>query len=348
MLYSLIINGLMIRLKPTHDPDRSANILNDQDDGDNCVKQTIHTLIIIIALLATSIGVGLAAHADRLIIVALPAALGLIVLLRALGPAAERAAWAIFTVWLGTTYIQLETPLEIGMALLYGGLALLGVYRSPYFLVGAWLFHPIWDSLPRDLPNHLHALPDACILFDIPIGFYILWAIRHQRWSVQTNHKRWWQPMLLASYPAILIILLSLSVLIGVSGDYLLWIAIPVACSLIGATHWLNQQMHLATWAILTGFLGMTYAHTGGVLDQVLFLGFVGLAAYGYFGSSLALVTAWILLCLWSFLPHILPIEYVDLPRAMSLFCLICGGYLAWQFKQQRWNPATTKSNYRI
>jgi len=320
----------------------SGTTLDEADTGAIGVKQTIHTLIIVIALLATSMGVGVAAHADRLLIVALPAAVGLIMLLRSLGASAERAAWAIFTVWLGTTYIQQGTLLEMGITVFYGGFALLGVYRSPYFLVGAWLFHPIWDSIPRDLPTHLHALPHACILFDIPIGMYLLWAIRQRRWSIQAQDARWWQSIILASYPAVLILMLSLSVTIGAPSGYLLWMAIPLALVLLAATHWLNQQTQRATWAVLAGFVGMTYAHTGGLLDQAFFLGSVGLAAYGYFGSSFALVITWAFFIVWSLLPHTLPVDYSDLPRAMILFCIVCGGYMTSQFKHYRWNPSNS------
>ncbi|MBP7689753.1 MAG: hypothetical protein KA765_17680, partial [Thermoflexales bacterium] len=56
-------------------------------------------------------------------------------------------------------------------------------FKSPYFLALAWLFHPVWDFVPRDLPPQLLDLPLACLLYDIPIGLYLLWGARRNRWT---------------------------------------------------------------------------------------------------------------------------------------------------------------------
>lgn len=131
-----------------------------------------------VLLVATSIGVGAAARGHLLIPVAVPFAGVLIAALRVLRPTAERHAWALFTVWLGTTYLSTGAGSETMMAGVYLALALGGSFISPWFLVVAWAIHPAWDLLPRTLPELLHDLPMACLLFDGAVAIYLGWAAR--------------------------------------------------------------------------------------------------------------------------------------------------------------------------
>ena len=55
----------------------------------------------------TGSAIGAAAKAGYLIPAAVPFALVLILILRFMNPKLERIAWAAFTVWLGSTYVQL-------------------------------------------------------------------------------------------------------------------------------------------------------------------------------------------------------------------------------------------------
>jgi len=145
------------------------------------MKTIASTVYILFLIILTGSAIGAAAKASYLIPAAVPFALVLILILRFMRPNLERIAWAAFTVWLGSTYIQLGNPIEYGLFFAYVALALLGVFKSPYFLAAAWLFHPIWDFIPRELPALYVDLPTACILFDIPIGLYLLWAARIKR-----------------------------------------------------------------------------------------------------------------------------------------------------------------------
>lgn len=146
------------------------------------LRQIGAAIFIITLVVFTSAGVGAAARAHILVPTALPFAALLILVLRRLSPAAERSGWAVFTVWLGTTYLQTGTSAETAAALLNLGLAFGGVFASPWLLVVAWAFHPAWDLLPRTLPALLVDLPMACLLFDGLIALYLAWAIRRGRW----------------------------------------------------------------------------------------------------------------------------------------------------------------------
>jgi hypothetical protein len=138
---------------------------------------------------AAGLGIDLAANQRLLVPYALPAAIVLVVAVRVLGKKAELAGWAAFTVWLGSTYLLSADSIaavEVIAFLAYLSLGLLGAFRSPYFLALAWLLHPAWDFFPRVLPDVLHDLPAACILFDVPVGLYLLWFARRSRWDVFT------------------------------------------------------------------------------------------------------------------------------------------------------------------
>ena len=56
-----------------------------------------------------------------------------------------------------------------------------GVFKSPWFLAGLWFAHPLWDLIPRSLPLHLHDLPIACLIYDLVVASYLVWAIRTKR-----------------------------------------------------------------------------------------------------------------------------------------------------------------------
>lgn len=143
------------------------------------------TLFLLVLLVATSAGVGLAARNGLLVIVAVPFAAVLVVVLRAFGPAVERAGWALFTAWLGTTYLQTGAGIETAVALGYVALGLVGAFAWPWAFVLAWAGHPFWDLVPRTLPPLLVDLPTACLFFDGFIAIYLAWAIWNERWTIR-------------------------------------------------------------------------------------------------------------------------------------------------------------------
>jgi hypothetical protein len=126
-------------------------------------------------IVLTGYGVGMAAHADSLVSAALPFAALLIVALRVAGPRSELIGWAAFTGWLGMTYAHTGGPVEVVVFFVYVALGALGVFRSPWFLVIAWVVHIAWDLLPRTLPDHFASLPLACMIFDGLIAAYLGW-----------------------------------------------------------------------------------------------------------------------------------------------------------------------------
>lgn len=124
------------------------------------------------------ITVAMAANAHALVWASIPLTLIPIAGLYFLPANAERAGWALFTVWLGSTYASLGTPLELGVFGLICAFALLGYFRSSWYFVVSWFGHIAWDFVPRALPELYLELPSACMLFDGGIGLYLAWRIR--------------------------------------------------------------------------------------------------------------------------------------------------------------------------
>jgi hypothetical protein len=71
---------------------------------------------------------------------------------------------------------------ELAGIALYGGMGLLGVRRSPWWLAAGWALHPVWDlALHYFGPGHAFA-PDAyaitCLSFDLLVAGYV--AVRYR------------------------------------------------------------------------------------------------------------------------------------------------------------------------
>lgn len=152
------------------------------------LRPTVITLLIVFCVVITGYGVGAAAHAGVLLWSALPFAAALITALRLFGPDAEEIAWAAFTGWLGMTYAHTGGAVEVVVFFAYVALAALGIFRSSWFLGGAWAAHIAWDFVPRALPPHWEDLPTACMLFDGLIALYLLWGAQRRRWRPLLQH----------------------------------------------------------------------------------------------------------------------------------------------------------------
>jgi hypothetical protein len=117
--------------------------------------------------------------------------------------------------------------------------------------------------------------------------------------------------------------------------------ALPLAVALILVLRVMGPIVEQIAWAAFTAWLGMTYAHTGGPIETVVFFVYVALGALGVFTTPWALGVAWLLHIGWDFLPRDLPEHYASLPRACALFDGPIALYMLWCAKSGRWTALT-------
>lgn len=134
-----------------------------------------------------------AAGQGLLIAAAAPLVIVPILSLCFLRPKEELMGWSVLTMWLSLTYLATEIDMSLARELtafiVIVVLAILGYLRSSWILAAVWFLHIAWDFIPRELPEHLHDLPVACIIFDGLIGAYIAWRSYQGRWAVKSVVK---------------------------------------------------------------------------------------------------------------------------------------------------------------
>lgn len=111
----------------------------------------------------------------------------------------------------------------------------------------------------------------------------------------------------------------------------------PLALALMAALYFLGAKAELLAWAGITGWAGMTYAHTGGLLEAIGFFIFLAIAALGVFQAPWYLALTWLLFIPWNFVPHKLPEAFAAFPLAYAFFNLLVALYLGWGAKTKRW-----------
>lgn len=145
----------------------------------------------------------------------------------------------------------------------------------------------------------------------------------------------------LTVYVVFIIIVLGYAVGYAAMGKVLVKTAFPLSLAVILAFAFLPRRVEAVAWASLTGWLGMTYAHTGGPVEIAVFFLYVALAGLGLFRSTWFLAIPWFAHIGWDYLPRTLPEMYHELPMACALFDGPIGLYLAWYSWKGRWRPFT-------
>jgi hypothetical protein len=295
--------------------------------------------------------IGLATELGILIPAAFPMGVLLVLLFYWLPARVQLIGWAVATVWLLSGVYLGTSDLEYVALIVVVVAAIAGVFWSPWFLAGIWMIHPLWDLVPRDLPEHQHDLPLACLIYDLVIGVYLIFRIRAKffdkaKVELKTNSKMFSTG--LGRTTAALIMLAVIITQILVVGtvsmeSYSTWVAAPVALALILSTLWLPREGQKIFWAVLTAWTGMTFAHSGEALEIAIF-GLMGLVAVlGFRKSPFIWAGAWAFHALWHFLPreHIshetaLLMGHWMVPTAGAVFELSIAAFLFWFALQEK------------
>lgn len=312
------------------------------------LKNTLVAQYIVIVHVVVTMAIAYATQQNGLIPAAFPFALTLILMLFFMPEKAELIAWSTLTLWLGSTYSSTGATAEIILFLGYGILAVLGLFKSPMFLAIAWLFHPLWDMLPRELPDHLLDLPMACLLFDTPIGIYLLWGTLKRRWSVfaePLNQQKWYQfaeteqVRNIAKSLFILMTIVGLSLILNsVSKKHqlLLW-SLPCAIWTMVSLHLLKGKAELIAWACLPATLAMPESHAQGFVGVGLLLMIVAIATLSVLRTATYLVYTWILLALYHLVIWLGSTGEAVRSMAFVIFCVPICIYIVCSVKAARW-----------
>ena len=284
------------------------------------VLQTVYAGIVAVGF---SYLIGFATTQHILIPAALPMGVLLVLLLAWLPARAQLLSWAAVTVWLLSSVYGGTSDLEYIMLFAVVFAAIAGVFWSPWFLAAIWFIHPLWDLIPRDLPGHMHDLPLACLIYDLVIAIYLAFRIKKgffkNALAVPANEE----PLLrsglsrtLVALGLLIVIVIEISVVGMFSMDQSsVLYAAPVAIGLILAIHWFPTSAKKVFWLLFTIWTGMTFAHSGAVLELVVFGLMIALAVLGYRVSMYFWVAAWVFHGLWNFLPR----EHLSHDAAMMM-----------------------------
>ena len=289
--------------------------------------------------------IGFATSQNALLIAALPLGLLLVALLFWLPPRAQLLSWAAVTAWLLSSVYLGSSDIEYLMFFAVMLAAVAGVFWSPWFLAAIWFIHPIWDLIPRDLPDHQHDLPLACLIYDLVVALYLAFRIKQGFFKNAVIAPREKTKLAgtdlartLTAIGAVLVLTLEILVVGMISMDSIsTWLAVPVAIALALATMWLPKEGQKLFWLVFTIWTGMTFAHSGELMEIAIFGLMILLAVLGYRVSMNYWVIAWSFHALWHFFPreHLshdaaLLMGHWMIPLAGAMFGLSIAAYLYW------------------
>ena len=273
------------------------------------VAQTLYSGLIAVGV---SYIIGFATQADILLIGALPLGIALVLALAWLPPRAQLLAWSATTAWLLSSVYLGVSDLEWFMLFLVLAASIAGAFWSPWFLIAIWFIHPLWDLIPRDLPDHQHDLPLACFIYDLVVALYLLWRTRRgffkdavvQPSQPATFLNHGWSRTVTALVIG-LIVAIEITVVGFLSMDSAsVWYSATVAFALIAATLWLPKEGMRAFWLVFTIWTGMSFAHSGEPLELAVFGLMIALAVFGLKSSPYFWAVAWGFHALWNLYPR--------------------------------------------
>jgi hypothetical protein len=194
--------------------------------------------------------IGIATELGILIPAALPLGVLLVLLFCWLPPRVQLIGWAVATAWLLSSVYLGTSDLEYFMLMVVVIAAIAGVFWSPWFIAGIWMIHPLWDLIPRDLPDHQHDLPIACLIYDLVIGIYLIVRIRKSFFDGATvelkNGSKIFSTGLGRTFAALVMLAVLVTQILVVGSvsmeSYSVWLAAPVALALCASTLWLPPQ----------------------------------------------------------------------------------------------------------
>jgi hypothetical protein len=188
------------------------------------------------------------------------------------------------------------------------------------------------------------------LIYDLVVAVYLAWRIRKGFFTgaiaapkVPTGALKTGLRRSLAALAMLFVVAVEITLVGSISMDEIsIWLSIPVALALIASTLWLPIDGKKAFWLVFTIWTGMTFAHSGELLEILIFGVMILLAVAGYRVSMNYWVIAWGFHALWNILPreHLsheaaMLMGHWMVPTAGLLFELTIAGYLFWLARRQ-------------
>lgn len=272
----------------------------------------IQTIYVGVVSLGISYLIGFLTNLDLLLIAALPLGVFLVLLLAWLPSRSQLVAWGAITIWLLSTVYLGASDIEYIMLFAVVAASVAGVFWSPYFLVAIWIIHPVWDLIPRDLPDHLHDLPLACLIYDLVVALYLFWRTKRGFFEgavvAPTESTKFINTGLtrtLVAFGLLAVLILQILIVGTVAHEEsAIWFAPLVAAALVTGTSWAPLEAKKIFWLAFTIWTGMTFAHSGDALEIAVFGLMIVIAVLGYRVSIYFWASGWVAHALWNLLPR--------------------------------------------
>ena len=278
--------------------------------GKSDLKTIFYVLYIAVATLGVSYAIGFATTYDVLLLAALPLGVVIVAVFFWLPPRVQLVGWAVATGWLLSSVYLGSSDYELVALVVVMLAAIAGVVWSPWFLAAIWFLHPVWDLMPRELPDPMHDLPLACLIYDLVIALYLAWRTRKGFFdgAVAKSSARMlgsgWARTLVAVYLVIVVVVEIFAVGTLTMTDAAVWASALVGVGLIALLFWLPKDAQRVYWVAFTAWMGMNFAHSGDLLEILVFLTVVVLAVLGFTKNPYLWSAAWALHAVWYLVPR--------------------------------------------
>jgi hypothetical protein len=274
------------------------------------VKTIFYVLYIGVITLGASYAIGFATKYNVLLWAALPLGAVIVALFLWLPPRVQLVGWAVATAWLLSSVYLGSSDIELVALVVVMVAAIAGVVWSPWFLAAIWFLHPVWDLIPRDLPDQMHDLPLACLIYDLVIAIYLAFRTRSGFFenAIASSKSRMlstgWARTLVAIYLLAVVVIEIMAVGSLTMTDTAVWSSLLVGIAMIATLFWLPRDAQRVFWVAFTAWMGMNFAHSGDPIEILIFLVIVVLAVLGFTKNPYLWPVAWALHAFWYLAPR--------------------------------------------
>jgi hypothetical protein len=153
----------------------------------------------------------------------------------------------------------------------------------------------------------------------------------------ESENPNWNEATRNIGYALFVILILTIQVgtiYLGLSSDYLTLLAAPIGLIIVALLYWLPTRVHHIALALLTAWMGMTFAHSGHLLEIAIFFVIILLSYLGVVRNSRYFILAWGFHAIWSFVPvpwhmmHHFGMGHMTISTASCIYDFVILAYL--------------------